>query len=423
MKQEEVLVNKHIIDNKIEEYKDELRDIVSIVKELREKHNGRHTSWMEPAEWHLKYSNINKKPELALTITLSPTGCEWAQKGGCTMCGEFEGSYKEKILVKDPKFHISQFAMAIGDPKIWAAAKSENRDVVWLRINQEGNFFNEAEMNRTAQFAILNLATHIRGVKKITVESRPQYLTEEVISSVSEIFKDSDIKFEIGMGLEAKNEIIRNVCINKQEKNLDYIRAVSLMKKYGISPLAYIIIKPPFLTEAEAIDEAVETAHFAYEIGFERISFEPMSIHPYTLVDALRQTGDYCAPWLWSVVEIAKRCSDISDIVGIGGVGYYPIPSSYAHNYCNLEKDCDEQFLKAIMEYNRTRDTSIFNALSCECKKEWEKVCENSAKSLKERINTQIKRVKSIVPNYNAMEDNNAGSMRSIRIISGGSQV
>lgn len=420
---QEVLVNERIIDNRIEEYREELRDIVNIVKELRGKHNGRQTSWMEPAEWHLKYSNINKKPELALTITLSPTGCEWAQQGGCTMCGEFEGSYKETILIKDPKFHIAQFAMAIGDPQIWAAAKAEKCDISWLRINQEGNFFNEAEMNRTAQYAILNLATHIRGLKKITVESRPQYLTEEVILNISKIFKDNGIKFEIGMGLEAKNEIIRNVCINKQEKNSDFVRAVSLLKQYGISPLAYIIIKPPFLTEAEAIDEAVVTAHFAHEIGFERISFEPMSIHPYTLVDALRQTGDYHAPWLWSVVEIAKRCADISDIVGIGGVGYYPIPSSYAHNYCNIEKDCDERFLNAIMEYNRTRDTSIFKNLSCECKSEWEKVCAYSSETLKDRIKTQINRVKCILPHYVAVEDDKAGNMRSIRIITGGSQL
>ena len=338
------------------------------------------------------------------------------------MCGEFEGSYKETILIKDPKFHIAQFAMAIGDPQIWAAAKSEKCDISWLRINQEGNFFNEAEMNRTAQYAILNLATHIRGLKKITVESRPQYLTEEVILNISKIFKDSCIKFEIGMGLEAKNEIIRNVCINKQEKNSDFVRAVSLLKQYGISPLAYIIIKPPFLTEAEAIDEAVETAHFAHEIGFERISLEPMSIHPYTLVDALRQTGDYSAPWLWSVIEIVKRCSDISDIVGIGGVGYYPIPSSYAHNYCDLGNKCNEKFLNIIMEYNSTRDTSIFEKLTCGCKVEWERICYRTSELLKKRINSQIERVKNILPDYEVTENGTAEVMRSIRIITGNSQ-
>ena len=37
------------------------------------------------------------------------------------------------------------------------------------------------------------------------------------------------------------------------------------------------------------IDEAVSTAEFATDIGFKRISFEPMSIHAYSLVDALFQ--------------------------------------------------------------------------------------------------------------------------------------
>lgn len=415
-------MNENAIADKIEEYSEELSDIVKIVKELRGRNNGRKTSWKEPAEWHLKYSNINKNPELALTITLSPTGCEWARRGGCTMCGEFEGSYKEKELINDPKFHITQFAMAIGDPKIWEVAKNEKRDISWLRINQEGNFFNETEMNRTAQYAILNLASHIHGLKKITVESRPQYLTEDVIKEISTIFSDNDIAFEIGMGLEAKNTIVRNVCINKQESNSDYVQAVRLLKQYGISPLAYIIIKPPFLTEAEAINEAVETAHYAKEIGFERISFEPMSIHPYTLVDALRQTGDYCAPWLWSVVEVARRCSDISDIVGIGGVGYYPVPSSYAHNYCNQKDDCDEHFLNAIMEYNRTRDVSVFDRLSCECRVKWEKICSCSSEPLKVRIRAQVDRVKSILPKYMCIEDEKSLNMRSIRIIDGGSQ-
>lgn len=39
------------------------------------------------------------------------------------MCGEFEGSYKETILIKDPKFHIAQFAMAIGDPSNLGSCK------------------------------------------------------------------------------------------------------------------------------------------------------------------------------------------------------------------------------------------------------------------------------------------------------------
>lgn len=404
----------------VRDYKNELSNIISIVKSLRKMKGGKHTSWEKPAEWHLKYSNINHVPELALTITLSPTGCEWAKLGGCTMCGEFEGAYKEDSLVRDPQFHIAQFAKAIGDPKVWETAKKEGKEIAWLRINQEGNYFNPKEMNNTAQFAILNLAVRIKGIKKITLESRPQYLTEEVVEKLHAIFKDTGIKLEIGMGLEAQDDIIRNVCINKQEKNTDFIRVVERLNRYNIDALAYIIIKPPFLTEMEAIDEAVATAHFAKDIGFSRISFEPMSIHPYTLIDALSQTGDYTAPWLWSVVEIAKRCKDISYMVGIGGVGYYPVPSNYSHNYC--ETDCNEQFIKTIMEYNRCRDVSVFDKLHCNCHEEWIQICRQTDVPLKERINNQLEKVMKILPEYTTAENQAASNMRSIRILGGDSQ-
>ena len=46
--------------------------------------------------------------------------------------------------------------------------------------------------------------------------------------------------------------------------------------------IAYVILKPPFLSEQEAITEAISTIGFANEIGFERISLEPMTIHGYT---------------------------------------------------------------------------------------------------------------------------------------------
>lgn len=413
---------KDIIGNDVRDYQQELADIISIVTELRGMKSGKRTSWKEAAEWHMKYSNINMVPELALTITLTPSGCEWASKGGCTMCGEFEGSMKNRNLSQDPQFHIAQFARSISNPVVWETAKKEGREIAWLRINQEGNFFNVNEVHEIAQLSILSLSKHIKGIKKITVECRPQYLTEQVVEKIEKVFRDSDVRLEIGMGLEAKNEIIRNICINKQESNNDFIKVVERLQRHNIDALAYIIIKPPFLTEQEAIDEAVETAHFAKDIGFSRISLEPMSIHPYTLIDVLNQTGHYSAPWLWSVVEVTKRCKDISNMVGIGGVGYYPIPSSYAHNHCNQDIDCNMRFLDCIKEYNRSRDTSVFDKLSCECKQEWIKTRVYSKSTLKERINKQLSDVRAFLPSYTPILDNTANDMRKKRIIGGGSQ-
>lgn len=407
----------------VSDYSKERQRIINSVRQLRQIKQGKTTNWEDAAEWHMKYSNLNGESVLALTITLSPTGCEWARKGGCTMCGEFEGSDKRNTLLENPQFHIAQFASAIGNPKIWEIVRKEGKPIGWLRINQEGNYTNPNEMNYKAQETILRLAMHIDGVRRITIESRPQYLKRETVKSLSRLFDGSVVDLEIGMGIEAENEVVRNVCINKQGTNNQFINSAKLLKEYNIRPLAYVLLKPPFLTEREAIEEAVATAHFAEKIGFTRISFEPMSIHAYTLVEALTNTGDYKVPWLWSIVEVTKRCSDIAKTFGIGGIGYYPIPNRYSHNYCrNNENDCNRNFSDAIIEYNRSRDTKVFDALSCSCKSIWESECNCKDSPLKERIQEQLTRVESHMSNYHVEQREENIVFRNQRILASGSQ-
>ena len=136
---------------KVDDYKNALERITKSVKKLRNLKSGKITQWDEAAEWHMKYSNLHGTPALSLTITLSPTGCEWARQGGCTMCGEFEGSYKRDDLLNNPQFHISQFVSAVTNSSVWDVALKEEVPVSWIRINQEGNFTNPHEMNIEAQ--------------------------------------------------------------------------------------------------------------------------------------------------------------------------------------------------------------------------------------------------------------------------------
>ena len=410
------------METEVKHYRRELARIVKIAKHLRSLKAGRETSWEQAAEWHLKYANFHNEQVLALTITLSPTGCEWAGKGGCTMCGEFEGAYKGKALIEDPRFHIAQFASAIGNPAIWEAARKENRPIPWLRVVQEGNYTNTKETNIVSQETILRLATRIKGVERITIESRPQYLNDRNVSALAKIVADSGVELEIGMGFEAQDDVVRNVCINKQGTIAQFSDAAKLLRKYHILPLAFVLLKPPFLTEQEAIDEAVATAHCAVEIGFSRISCEPMSIHPYTVVDALTQAGDYRAPWLWSVGEVTKRCAEISKMFGIGGLGYYPIPSEYAHNHCDNGTDCNRRLIDAILKYNATRDVSAFNGVACSCKSVWERECQVSSVPLKKRIQEQLTHVEDLLPHYATKESSKDNIMRSMRILASNSQ-
>lgn len=294
------------------------------------------------------------------------------------MCGEFEGSTKDDCI---PDYiHIAQFAKAIAD-------LVSEYNPTWLRINQEGNYANSVETTSIAQTTILRLATQIKGIERITIESRPQYLTESILKEYARIISPHNIELEIGMGFEAADDVVRNICVNKGEELNDFKETVKVMTSYNIRSLAYVLLKPPFLTENEAIDVAIQSIKSATEMGFQRISLEPMSIHRFTVVDALARTNSYHVPWFWSIIKVVEQCSEIKDL-GIGGIGYFPPSLHQAHNRCKL---CNTEVAKVLAEYTKTRDMSVFNSLFCSCKLDWEEECRavNNV-TLKERINQQL---------------------------------
>jgi radical SAM enzyme (TIGR01210 family) len=218
------------------------------------------------------------------------------------------------------------------------------------------------------------------------------------------ITKDCNVELEIGMGFESSNDLVRNICVNKGEKIEDFKNAIELINERGFLSLAYVLLKPPFLTEQESIDDASASVHDAVSLGFDRISLEPMTIHKYTVVDALRYANQYSTPWLWSVLEVINNCRDV-DNLGIGGIGYYPIPLYSSRNYCECEiiaekvngetlraKECEKEIFGALKAFNMNHDHAVFDALDFDCKHVWKGRCRGSTAvhSLKDRINAQI---------------------------------
>ena len=339
-------------------------------------------SWKEPADFLIKKESFKGKVVDAINITLTPTGCEWAKTGGCTMCGEWSGSnLGEKV---DAKYHIAQFSTAVAN--ILSKGKYP-----WIRIYQEGSYTNLKEVDGSAQKVILRLASSLKGVERITIEGMARYIDKDVIT----LLKDSMVKpveLEVGIGFEAQDDVIRMVCVNKGQTIEQFKKAVSLLKTNGIKTLAYVLLKPTFLTEKEAIDEAIKTIKKAFEIGFDRVSLEPLSIHQWSLLEALYANGLYQTPWLWSIIEVIKSTHHLGEI-RIGGVEYYPRPEVVANNHHSDNSVCSISILEAIKKYNYLRNIDIFNDLNCHCKKEWQKELKKSYPPLKERIDSYLSKI------------------------------
>ena len=285
----------------------------------------------------------------AFVIILRTSGCSWARKSGCSMCGYFNDSMWERVTDKDL---MHQFDTAMekysGEP--------------YIKIFTSGSYLDEKELKPKIRNEILNKL--VEKVDKLSVESRPEYITDERLSELKDIFQSK--KLEISIGLETANDFVRERAINKGFTYVDYKKAVQLIKKYKFYLKTYILIKPPFLTEKEAIEDCINTVSKTKNQS-DTISFNPTNVQRNTVVEYLWRRKQFRPPWLWSIVEILKKCkiNDENKIIkcDVAGGGSIRGP----HN-C---KKCDKDFLDAIANFSLSQNKDVFNSLDCECKEQW----------------------------------------------------
>ncbi len=280
----------------------------------------------------------------SFVLILRTSGCRWAHHSGCTMCGYFRETYDagEKEIIKQVEEAYERY---------------EGEEMV--KIFTSGSFLDEKEIPLKIQKYILK---KFEGAKKIIIESRPEF-----IDNLSFL---EDERIEVAMGLESASNKVLEYAINKGFTFEEWMEGARKVKEYGASLKAYILIKPPFMTERDAIRDAVESVDKIKHIA-DVISFNPVSIHGKTLVEYLWKRNLYSPPWLWSVVEIIKESEKIYDgilkcDVVAGG------KRRGAHN-CGR---CDSSFLNAIKEFSLHQDANVFKNLSCDCENEWRDVLE-----------------------------------------------
>jgi radical SAM enzyme (TIGR01210 family) len=293
---------------------------------------------------------LDGKPISSLTIIFQTSGCRW---NNCTMCGYVYDSAKK------PQSHddlMKQFEHAI----------SCCRDKEFIvKIFTSGSFLDDGEFATETRNEILSLLGADGRVKKVIAETRPEYVTQEkVAESINTLGK----KFEVAMGLETSNDMIRRDCINKGFSFSDFIRGSKDAKHEGATVKAYLLLKPPFLSEGVAINDTINSINDAAQYA-ETISVNLCNVQKGTLVDEMFEHGDYRPPWLWSAADCLKKGKAsnpgtvlMSDPVGAGSL-------RGPHN-CGK---CDRDVAEAIRIFSLMQDTGVFKNLHCDCRELWKK--------------------------------------------------
>ncbi len=318
------------------------------VRWMRQKGLRKSQSRVEAACW--KEDDILDGDVVKAGVIVLPTrGCSWGRASGCTMCG----------YVYD--------AGALGDEELvrtFKSALASLGDVPYLKVFNSGSFFDRNEVSK-GLMTIIKESVNEAGVSLLQVESRPDFLSREALESLT---SGLEAGLEVGIGLETSSDIIRENCINKGFTFDDYKTAVKLCSSTAVSVKTYLLLKPPFILEREAIADMVKSTVNAARAGTSKVSINPVNVQRGTLVERLWKSGDYRPPWLWSLVEVLKETSRKN--IGIPVISH-PTGGGRKRGVHNCGK-CDTLLLEAIRDFSLKGDETIFEPLDCGCKQHWE---------------------------------------------------
>ncbi|OGS44882.1 MAG: TIGR01210 family radical SAM protein [Euryarchaeota archaeon RBG_13_57_23] len=277
-------------------------------------------------------------------VILRTTGCSHFHEGACSMCGY---NIESSIDIK-PEDIRKQFDKAV----------ATLGDIRFLKVYTSGSFLDQREIPREIVNHILQ---HCKKMGwRLLFESRPEYVTDARLDEVKGIHED----LEIALGLESANDRVLAYSINKGFTVANYVRAAEAIEGHGAATRTYVLLKPPFLTEWEAVKDAAATIRFAATKSA-TVSLNPVNIQRGTLVEKLWRNWAYRPPWLWSVLDVMRSTKDdcaklICDPTGGGS-------ERGAHN-CG---ECDGVILDSIRAFSTSQDASKLGSPDCKCKDIW----------------------------------------------------
>lgn len=298
------------------------------------------------AVWKEKESLGGRQVDAGVII-LQTAGCSHFHAGGCSMCG-YNIDARGDVTAQDI---VAQFEQAV----------RELGDVGMLKVYTSGSFLDTGEVPDEAAEHILRHCAE--SGRRLLFESRPEYIDEERLDRALGTHKD----VEVAIGLESANDLVLRHSVNKGFTVGDYDRAADLLARKGADLRTYVLLKPPYLTEAEAVADAIATVKHAAVKG-KVVSLNPVNVQKGTVVEKLWKTWAYRPPWLWSVLAVlnaASRtgCRVVCDPTGGG-------KERGAHN-CG---GCDEVVLAGIKAFSQHQDRSRLARPECACREVWEGV-------------------------------------------------
>lgn len=167
-----------------------------------------------------------------------------------------------------------------------------------LKLYNSGNFFDAHAIPVEDRAAV---AERVRKFDTVIVENHPNLCGP----ACDEFQQLCGTQLEIALGLETSHEATLAM-LNKQMTTADFSRACDLLSKSQILIRAFVLLKPPRTSEAQAIERAIDSVRFAFDCGVSCCSIIPVR-GGNGIMERLTAAGDFSPPSLSSLETVLRE--------------------------------------------------------------------------------------------------------------------
>lgn len=286
----------------------------------------------KPYAWLVeKERQISGRIEDVATIFLTNMECPFH----CLMCDLWKNTTSRPVPVGAIPAQIE-----------WAL--SQMPKVKHLKLYNSGSFFDDRAIPLTDYPAIASL---LSGFETVIVESHPKFIGDNSLQ-----FRDMlKPELEVAIGLEtAHPEVLRK--LNKHVTLDDFEYSVRFLTRNEIRTRAFILLRPPYLSESEGIIWAKKSIDFAFNVGVECCIVIPVRAGNGAM-DKLKDMGQFSPPSIESLEEVL----DYGINLNVGRV----FADTWDLKLFSTCDECIESRIERITKINL--EQRISDSISCSC--------------------------------------------------------
>lgn len=206
-----------------------------------------------------------------LTVLLRGSECQFK----CLMCDLWKGT------------HPGSTPPGVIPAQLQEATSNSPQRADWIKLYNASNFFSTVNI---PQQDLPSVAKLVEGYDRVIVENHPRVLNDGIESFRARL----NGQLEIAMGLETIHPDILPA-LNKQMTCDDFQRACEWLLDRSVDLRAFVLLRPPGLSEAEGVEWCLRSIEFAESCGVRHVSVIPVRSGNGTL-EMLESQGHFHPP-------------------------------------------------------------------------------------------------------------------------------